>query len=84
MGNGWAGWGLACWESRVRGSVGVQEQPAGGVPGDDGVEVPDELAPDPDLRATRHEIRAVSSGIRDALAADDLLAAGDQADRTAQ
>lgn len=62
----------------------MQEQPAGGMSGDDGVEVPDELAPDPDLRAARQEIRAVSSSIRDALAADDLLAAGDQADGTAQ
>ena len=72
MGNWWAGWGLACWECRVRGSVGVQEQPVG----DDGVEVPEELAPDLDLRAARQEIRAVSSGIRDALAADDVLAHG--------
>ena len=68
----------------MRGSVGVQEEPAGGVSGDVGVEVPDAFAPDPDLRAARHEVRAVSSGIRDALAADDLLAAGDQADGTAR
>jgi len=61
----------------------VQERPADG---DEGVELPDELAPDPDLRAARNEIRGVADGIREALAADDLLAAGgrptgDEADK---
>jgi hypothetical protein len=54
-------------------------QPSNGVPGvtgDVGVELPDESAPDPDLRAARNELRAVGASIRDALAADDLLAAG--------
>lgn len=60
-----------------RGSVGVQ-QPAGEVSGDDGVGPPDEFAPDPELRAARHEIRAVAAGLREALAADDRLIAGDR------
>jgi len=53
----------------------VQEQPSGG---DEVVELPDELAPDADLRAARNELRAVADGIRAALAADDALAAGAQ------
>ena len=51
----------------------MQDQPSGG-----GSELPDELAPDPDLRAARNEIHAVTGGIREALAADDLLLAGGQ------
>lgn len=43
-------------------------------PSDEAVELPDELAPDPDLRAARHEIRAVADGLRAALAADDEAA----------
>jgi hypothetical protein len=57
----------------------VQDQPAGGVSGDEGVELPGELAPDPELRAARNELRAVSASIREALAADDRLAAGQPA-----
>jgi hypothetical protein len=53
----------------------VQEQPSNG---DEGVELPDEQAPEADLRAARNEIRAVADGIREALAADDALAAGTQ------
>jgi hypothetical protein len=59
--------------NRLRGSVAVQDQPSGG-----GSELPDELAPDADLRAARNEIRAVADGIRAALAADDIVAAGGQ------
>ncbi|MFI7068312.1 hypothetical protein ACIBL3_45515 [Kribbella sp. NPDC050124] len=50
----------------------MQNQPSDGAVG-----VPDQLAPDPDLRAARHEIRAVADGLRAALAADDQAAADD-------
>ncbi|WP_433162802.1 hypothetical protein [Kribbella sp. CA-247076] len=40
------------------------------------MELPDEQAPDADLRAARREIQAVGTSLRDALAADDALAAG--------
>ncbi len=43
----------------------------------DGLGLPDELAPDPELRAARNELRAVSASIRDALAADERLANSD-------
>jgi hypothetical protein len=42
------------------------------------VGLPDEQAPEADVRAARNEIRAVADGIREALAADDALAAGTQ------
>jgi hypothetical protein len=51
----------------------VEKQPSDGDLG-----LPDELAPDPDLRAARHEIRAVAAGLRAALAADDEAATGDR------
>ena len=47
----------------------------------DGLELPDELAPDPELRAARNELRAVSASIREALAADERLV---NSGRTAQ
>jgi hypothetical protein len=53
--------------------LGVSE-----VPGNEGVGVPDEQAPDGDLRAARHEIRAVGASLREALAADDALVAGER------
>jgi hypothetical protein len=49
-------------------------------PSDGALELPDELAPDPDLRAARHEIRAVAAGLRAALAADDQAADDQPAD----
>lgn len=49
----------------------MQEQPS------DGDEVV-ELAPHAQVRAARNEIRAVADGLRAALAADDILAAGGQ------
>jgi hypothetical protein len=51
----------------------VQNQPSDGA-----VELTDEPAPDPDLRAARHEIRAVADGLRAALAADDQSVTGDR------
>ena len=56
----------------------MQGLPSDGVPGvseAEGLGLSDEAAPDPELRAARHEIRAVAAGLRAALAADDLLAA---------
>jgi hypothetical protein len=40
------------------------------------MDLPDELAPDPNLRAARNQIRAVGVSIREALADDDRLIAG--------
>jgi hypothetical protein len=57
----------------------VHEQPLSGVldaVGGEGMELPDELAPDPNLRAARNQIRAVGVSIREALADDDRLIAG--------
>jgi hypothetical protein len=58
----------------------MTQEVAGEVPGesvDERVEVPDELAPDPDLRAARNELRALSAILREAVAADER-AAGDE------
>ncbi|TCO30226.1 hypothetical protein EV652_105220 [Kribbella steppae] len=52
----------------------MPEVPGDGVP--EVSEVPDEQAPDADLRAARNEIRAVGATLREALAADDALVAG--------
>jgi hypothetical protein len=60
----------------------VQDQPPNGVPDiarADGVDLPDASAPDPDLRAARNEIQAIGASLREALAADDALAAGAEA-----
>ena len=57
----------------------MPEQPSDGtrdVDRGEGVELPDEQAPDADLRAARREIQAVGTSLRDALAADEALAAG--------
>ncbi|GAB2633682.1 hypothetical protein [Kribbella swartbergensis] len=54
------------------------DRPSNGGPAEsrgEGVELPDEVAPDADLRAARNEIRAVGASLREALAADDALAA---------
>lgn len=52
----------------------MQQQPAdqpAELPDD---QAPDNLAPDPDLRAARVRIREVASGLRQALARDEQLA----------
>jgi hypothetical protein len=54
----------------------VQEQPTDQIP-----ELPDEQAPDQDLRAARVRIREVGSSLRQALAADERLAGPTEAPR---
>ena len=56
----------------------MPEVPGDGVP--EVSEVPEERAPDADLRAARNEIRAVGATLREALAADDALVAGERPD----
>lgn len=54
----------------------MQDQPTESMPG-----VPDEQAPDPNLRAARKEIRDVESMLRKAIAEDDELAEHEDAGR---
>jgi hypothetical protein len=54
----------------------VQDQPTEPMPG-----VPDEQAPNPNLRAARTEIRDVESMLRKAIAEDDKLAGHEDAGR---
>jgi hypothetical protein len=53
----------------------VRDHPTEQMPG-----LPDEQAPDPDLRAARAEVREVEAILRRALAEDDRLAGLDPAD----
>lgn len=54
----------------------MQDQPTEPMPG-----VPEEQAPDPNLRAARKEIRDVESMLRKAIAEDDELAEHEDAGR---
>jgi len=73
---GWTRGGLVCGGGFGREGVCVVERAVGAVPeGVDGSGALDEGALIRELGAARREIQAVAGGLRDALAADDVLVA---------